>query len=101
MTGSDTDPPRIDTSRPHPARVYDWWPGGKDTYPADEEPARKILAVDGWVPRGARADRRFMRRSTRGAAEAGTRQFLDIVKRPRGAPAADHGRRHRPAHRAP
>ncbi|MCZ9339369.1 SAM-dependent methyltransferase, partial [Streptomyces sp. TRM76130] len=22
--------PAIDTSRPHPARVYDWWLGGKD-----------------------------------------------------------------------
>ncbi|MBD0843704.1 MULTISPECIES: SAM-dependent methyltransferase [unclassified Streptomyces] len=69
---------RIDTSRPHPARVYDWWLGGKDNYPVDEELARKILAVDGTVLRGARANRRFMHRATRVAAEAGIRQFLDI-----------------------
>ncbi|MEU6552028.1 SAM-dependent methyltransferase [Streptomyces sp. NPDC046915] len=78
MTGSDAAVPRIDTSRPHPARVYDWWLGGKDNYPVDEELARKILAVDGTVVRGARANRRFMQRATRAVAEAGVRQFLDI-----------------------
>jgi SAM-dependent methyltransferase len=78
MTGSDAAPTRIDTSRPHPARVYDWWLGGKDNYPVDEELARRILAVDGTVVRGARANRRFMHRAVRAAAEAGIRQFLDI-----------------------
>jgi O-methyltransferase involved in polyketide biosynthesis len=78
MTGSDAAPTRIDTSRPHPARVYDWWLGGKDNYPVDEELARKILAADETVVRGARANRRFMHRAVRTVAEAGTRQFLDI-----------------------
>ncbi|CAM5355425.1 SAM-dependent methyltransferase [Streptomyces canus] len=76
MTGSDA--PGIDTSRPHPARVYDWWLGGKDNYPVDEALARRILAVDPTVVRGARANRRFMHRAVRTAAEAGVRQFLDI-----------------------
>ncbi|MEU9266970.1 SAM-dependent methyltransferase [Streptomyces sp. NPDC048251] len=80
MTGSEAEQAsaRIDTSRPHPARVYDWWLGGKDNYPVDEELARRILAVDGTVLRGARANRRFMQRAVRTAAEAGIRQFLDI-----------------------
>ncbi|WP_369031280.1 SAM-dependent methyltransferase [Streptomyces adonidis] len=78
MTGPEGSATRIDTSRPHPARVYDWWLGGKDNYPVDEELARRILAVDGTVLRGARANRRFMQRATRTAAEAGIRQFLDI-----------------------
>lgn len=78
MTGSDAAPIRIDTSRPHPARVYDWWLGGKDNYPVDEELARRILAVDGTVLRGARANRRFMQRAVRTVAEDGVRQFLDI-----------------------
>ncbi|MFE9601079.1 SAM-dependent methyltransferase [Streptomyces hokutonensis] len=78
MTGSEAAPTRIDTSRPHPARVYDWWLGGKDNYPVDEELARRILASDGTAVRGARANRRFMHRATRTAAEAGIRQFLDI-----------------------
>ncbi|MFC8435149.1 SAM-dependent methyltransferase [Streptomyces sp. NPDC057253] len=75
---TESDAPRIDTSRPHPARVYDWWLGGKDNYPVDEELARRILAVDGTVMRGARANRRFMQRAVRTAAEDGIRQFLDI-----------------------
>ncbi|MFC8519547.1 SAM-dependent methyltransferase [Streptomyces sp. NPDC057257] len=77
MTGSDAAP-QIDTSRPHPARVYDWWLGGKDNYPVDEELARKILSLDDTAVRGARSNRRFMQRAVRTVAEAGIRQFLDI-----------------------
>ncbi|GGJ26207.1 hypothetical protein GCM10010121_041670 [Streptomyces brasiliensis] len=37
MTGQDSGAAlRIDTSRPHPARIYDWYYGGKDNYPVDE-----------------------------------------------------------------
>ncbi|MEY9485035.1 O-methyltransferase involved in polyketide biosynthesis [Streptomyces calvus] len=78
MTDSDIAPPAVDTGRPHPARVYDWWLGGKDNYPVDEELARRILASDPTVLRGARANRRFMQRAVRTVARAGTRQFLDI-----------------------
>ncbi|OIJ88321.1 SAM-dependent methyltransferase [Streptomyces colonosanans] len=76
--GHEAASTRLDTSRPHPARVYDWWLGGKDNYPVDEELGRKILAVDPAVRRGARANRRFMRKATRALAQAGVRQFLDI-----------------------
>ncbi|GGW10280.1 SAM-dependent methyltransferase [Streptomyces capoamus] len=69
----------IDTSRPHPARVYDWFLGGKDNYPVDEELGRSIAAIDAGAPRAARANRAFMHRATRAlAAEQGVRQFLDI-----------------------
>jgi O-methyltransferase involved in polyketide biosynthesis len=78
ITEQDEQSARIDTGRPHPARVYDWWLGGKDNYPVDEELARRILAADGTVVRGARANRRFMHRAVRTVAEAGIRQFLDI-----------------------
>lgn len=77
-TGRQAPPTRLDTGRPHPARVYDWWLGGKDNYPVDEELGRKILAVDPTVRRGARANRRFMQRATRTLARSGMRQFLDI-----------------------
>ncbi|MFE7170599.1 SAM-dependent methyltransferase [Streptomyces sp. NPDC057616] len=77
MPGSNPAP-QIDTGRPHPARVYDWWLGGKDNYPVDEELARRILALDNTAVRGARANRRFMHRAVRTVAEAGVRQFLDI-----------------------
>ncbi|MGI5515875.1 SAM-dependent methyltransferase [Streptomyces sp. CA-106131] len=77
-TGRDAATAHLDTSRPHSARVYDWWLGGKDNYPVDEELGRKILAADPTVRRGARANRRFMHRATRTLAQAGVRQFLDI-----------------------
>ncbi|MFE9503563.1 SAM-dependent methyltransferase [Streptomyces anthocyanicus] len=78
MTGPEPASAPLDTSRPHPARVYDWWLGGKDNYPVDEELARRILAADSTAVRGARANRRFMHRAVRTLAEAGIRQFLDI-----------------------
>ncbi|MGW5639266.1 SAM-dependent methyltransferase [Streptomyces sp. NPDC003832] len=78
MTG--TEPAvHIDTTRPHPARVYDWYLGGKDNYPVDEALGRQIMAIDTGAPRAARSNRRFMQRATRHLAGAeGIRQFLDI-----------------------
>lgn len=35
MTGQDPAAVAIDTGRPHPARMYDWYLGGKDNYPVD------------------------------------------------------------------
>ncbi|WP_329114857.1 SAM-dependent methyltransferase [Streptomyces sp. NBC_01465] len=70
---------RIDTSKPHPARMYDWFLGGKDNYPVDVAMAEQLLQLD---PRGremALTNRAFMHRATRWLAEsAGVRQFLDI-----------------------
>ncbi|MEU6355479.1 SAM-dependent methyltransferase [Streptomyces sp. NPDC047072] len=78
MTGTESADRRIDTSRPHPARVYDWFLGGKDNYPVDEELGRRITA-QGDAPGQARANRRFMERAVRVVQqEAGIRQFLDI-----------------------
>ncbi|MCF3134552.1 SAM-dependent methyltransferase [Streptomyces olivochromogenes] len=79
MTGSDPAVHEIDTTRPHPARVYDWFLGGKDNYPVDEGLGRQIMSIDAGAPRAARANRAFMRRATRLLArEQGIRQFLDV-----------------------
>ncbi|MFF3286499.1 SAM-dependent methyltransferase [Streptomyces sp. NPDC003023] len=79
MTGTEPDAARIDTTRPHPARVYDWFLGGKDNYPVDEELGRHIMGVDGTAKHVARTNRWFMQRVTRWLArEAGIRQYLDI-----------------------
>ncbi|MEE4495420.1 SAM-dependent methyltransferase [Streptomyces sp. BE230] len=77
MTGHEP-PVEIDTSKPHPARMYDWFLGGKDNYPIDEQMARQLLAVDARGRDMARVNRAFMHRSTRWLAEHGIRQFLDI-----------------------
>lgn len=69
---------QIDTSKPHPARMYDWYLGGKDNYPVDEALGRQMLAIDPRVPVMARVNRAFMHRATRWLAHQGVRQFLDI-----------------------
>ncbi|MFF9350567.1 SAM-dependent methyltransferase [Streptomyces sp. NPDC014734] len=78
MTGHDPRAVEIDTSRPHPARMYDWFLGGKDNYPVDEQMARQLLAVDARGRDMARVNRAFMHRATRWLTEHGIRQFLDI-----------------------
>ncbi|MDU0301685.1 SAM-dependent methyltransferase [Streptomyces sp. PAL114] len=79
MSGTGSVAARIDTSTPHPARVYDWFLGGKDNYPVDEELGRRIMGVDGTARHVARTNRWFMQRVTRWlAGPGGVRQFLDI-----------------------
>jgi hypothetical protein len=79
---------RIDMTRPHPARRYDYWLGGKDNFQADREAAEAIAAVFPHIRTAARENRAFMQRAVRFlAAEAGIRQFLDIGT---GLPTADN-----------
>jgi hypothetical protein len=69
----------LDTSVAHPARVYDYWLGGKDNFAADREAAERVLAVAPGLRFRVRANRAFLGRTTRYlAGEAGIRQFLDI-----------------------
>ncbi|WP_314171338.1 SAM-dependent methyltransferase [Streptomyces winkii] len=79
MTGSGGRPTQIDTSRAHSARMYDYYLGGKDWYPVDQEAAEKVKEVFPFIVTGARANRDFMHRATRTlASEYGVRQFIDI-----------------------
>jgi len=69
----------IDTSRPHPARMYDYYLGGKNHFAADRALADRALASWPAGRIGLRENRRFLGRVVRYlAAEAGVRQFLDI-----------------------
>ena len=72
-------PPEIDTSKPHPARMYDYFIGGKNHFAADRETAAKVLQNSPSTRTAARENRAFLGRAVRYlAAEAGIRQFLDI-----------------------
>ncbi|MEU6535287.1 SAM-dependent methyltransferase [Streptomyces sp. NPDC047000] len=71
-------PPPIDTSKPHPARMYDYYLGGKDNYPVDSEAAERVISLFPEIGSGARVNRGFMNRACRLLAERGIRQFLDI-----------------------
>ncbi|MEU9156117.1 SAM-dependent methyltransferase [Streptomyces sp. NPDC048417] len=75
MTADPTRESRIDTSRPHPARVYDWLLGGKDNYPVDEEVAAKLPPE---ARLNAMRNRAFMHRAAAWLAGNGIDQFLDI-----------------------
>jgi hypothetical protein len=69
----------IDAKAAHPARVYDYWLGGKDNFEADRVAGEEAIAAYPGIRASARANRAFLARSARYlAAEAGIRQFLDI-----------------------
>jgi SAM-dependent methyltransferase len=81
-------PPEIDTSRPHTARIYDYYLGGKNHFAADRTVANNVLRDWPSVRVAAREQRNFLGRAVRFlAAEAGIRQFLDIGT---GLPTADN-----------
>ncbi|WP_024802669.1 SAM-dependent methyltransferase [Nocardia sp. BMG51109] len=69
----------IDTSIAHEARVYDYWLGGKDNYPADRALGDAVAAHVPTIKTMARANRDFLARSVRYlVSDAGITQFLDI-----------------------
>src|ERR1700678_2707046 len=71
--------PDVDISRPHMARIYDYFLGGANHFAADRETAEKILQTNPAIRTAARENRAFLGRAVRYlAAEAGIRQFLDI-----------------------
>ncbi|WP_150255544.1 SAM-dependent methyltransferase [Nocardiopsis deserti] len=74
-----TDTPPIDTTVAHSARVWNYWLGGKDNYPADREVGDYVLQAYPEMVTAARADREFLIRAvTHLAREEGVRQFLDV-----------------------
>jgi hypothetical protein len=72
-------PSEIDTSRPHPARMYDAYLGGKDNYAVDQAAVREVLRRAPEMRDVARANRAFLQRAVRFlVGEAGIRQIIDI-----------------------
>ncbi|MCK9903770.1 SAM-dependent methyltransferase [Frankia sp. Cpl3] len=73
------EPVNLRTDVPHSARVYDYFLGGKDNFPADREAAEQTLAIFPDMRTGARENRAFLHRATRKlVGELGLRQFIDI-----------------------
>ena len=69
----------IDTSKPHPARMYDYFLGGKDNYEVDRAAAHRFMAAAPEVRTSVLANRTFLQRAVRHlVADAGIRQILDI-----------------------
>jgi hypothetical protein len=62
----------------NPARIYDYLLGGKDNYAADRLAAQHAIAAMPEVRNVARANRGFLVRAVRHAAEHGIGQFIDL-----------------------
>ncbi|MFE9774050.1 SAM-dependent methyltransferase [Streptomyces sp. NPDC005931] len=79
---------RIDTSRPHSARFWNYFIGGKDNYEVDRELGDRIKEIFPGLVDVAVTSRHFLGRAVRHlAGEQGIRQFLDIGT---GLPTADN-----------
>jgi S-adenosyl methyltransferase len=67
------------TNVPHSARIWNYWLGGKDNFPADRAAGDQVRQIFPGIVSTARAQRAFLGRAVRYlAGEAGIRQFLDI-----------------------
>ena len=78
----------FDVNVPNPARMWNYWVGGKDNFAADRQAADQVLEVMPSLPLIARLARRFLIDAVhRLAAGYGVRQFLDIGT---GLPTADN-----------
>ena len=74
----EPDLPGVDISRPNIARVYDFFLGGTNNFPADRELAANLLELDASIPRMVRDNRAFLTSAAARAALAGVEQFLDL-----------------------
>jgi hypothetical protein len=69
---------RIDPTKPHPARRYDYWLGGKDNFAADRESGDAVAAAWPTIRLSVIENRHFLQRAVWFLVDAGIRQFLDI-----------------------
>ncbi|MGN9842787.1 SAM-dependent methyltransferase [Nonomuraea sp. H19] len=79
MSENEAGLPGVDPRVPNPARIYNYFLGGKDNFAADRAAAEAVLAMAPEVRVAARENREFLVRAvdylTRGV---GIRQFVDI-----------------------
>ncbi|WP_069812308.1 SAM-dependent methyltransferase [Streptomyces sp. TP-A0874] len=69
---------QIDTSRPHPARMYDYYLGGRDNYEVDRRAAEEVIRMVPEALVSAQANRAFLHRAVRHVVGKGVRQIIDI-----------------------
>jgi hypothetical protein len=74
----DFVPVDLRVDKPSPARMYDYFLGGKDNFPADREAAEQVLKIFPEVRTGAVENRGFLQRAARFVAAVGTDQFVDV-----------------------
>jgi hypothetical protein len=72
------EPPQIDTSVPHPNRMYNYLIGGKDHFKADRDAAEALIRARPDTVITARAVESFTRRAVLRLVDEGIRQFLQL-----------------------
>jgi O-methyltransferase involved in polyketide biosynthesis len=83
-----SEPQSFDPSVANPARVWNYWVGGKDNFAADREAAERVLELLPHMMLLAQLTRQFLIDAVHQlAADYGIRQFLDIGT---GLPTADN-----------
>ncbi|GAA0726161.1 SAM-dependent methyltransferase [Dactylosporangium roseum] len=79
VTGVPQESPKVDTSVPQTARIWNYLLGGKDNFAADRAVGDQILQTLPRLAQNARLSRSYLVRAARYlAGAAGVRQFLDI-----------------------
>ena len=73
QTGDGGVPVNIRTDIPHPARVYDYWLGGKDNFAADRAAAEQVLQFMPEIVDTVRGNRQFLVRAVAFLRDAGIR----------------------------
>jgi hypothetical protein len=68
----------IRTDIAHPARVYNYYLGGRDNFAIDREVAEVSLKLMPEIVDSARGNRKFLVRAVQFLRDSGIRQFLDI-----------------------
>src|SRR6516165_10020755 len=69
---------RFDPATPNVARVYDYWLGGKDHFPADRAEAERLLVTYPPLRDLVRENRAFVIQAVAWAASQGISQFIDL-----------------------
>ncbi|MGV9323510.1 SAM-dependent methyltransferase [Streptosporangium sandarakinum] len=75
---TDQIPKGIRADVPNVARMYDYYLGGKDNFPADREAAERALAAVPEIRHSTRFNRAFLGRAVAFSASSGIDQFLDL-----------------------
>ena len=69
----------LDTTRPHPARMWNYWLGGEENFPVDRQVGDQLSAAFPAIREVARQSRACLGRMVRHlVVEEGIRQFLDV-----------------------
>ncbi|QBI54959.1 SAM-dependent methyltransferase [Streptomonospora litoralis] len=90
-------PVGVDTTVPSPARLYDYYLGGKNNYAVDRQMGDKLMEALPEVRQAAKVNRLFLGRAVEFLCEQGIDQFVDIGSGlPTQDPVHEVARRHHP-----